>query len=470
MQRALLLFTKVPDPGRVKTRLTGARGLTPADASRLYSAILLDIFDIMKSLTHSLNVRLYVAYWPENEGSRIRELLRAEREMKVSFFPQDQEETTAGRIAVALKTVFDDGADVAALVFGDQAQLDEPLLRETFQALEAAADRKEQHLVVGPTCDGGTYLIGLTSGLATWLHNSIDCTSSSKAVSKLIVQARASTLPLTVLDDRVDLDDIDDLNLLRKKSLVNHPRTESMLRTLPSASWHESESEISVIIPTLNEEKTLEATILSVRAQACSTEIIVVDGGSSDRTLEVANQLADRVIVSSRPGRQRQENLGATGARGSILLFLHGDTIIPPTLLRSIAASFQESEVVAGGAHLTYSPPDRFRYRALCAFRDMVSDVLGISGMGSSFFVRRDTFWLLGGFDENMNEEAVDMCKKLRGRGKHVMLNEVVQTSARRYERSGYMKTVFAWALTVVLSYIGVRAVPIEKHVWRVVR
>jgi len=90
--------------------------------------------------------------------------------------------------------------------------------------------------------------------------------------------------------------------------------------------------------------------------------------------------------------------------------------------------------------------------------------------MGSSFFVRRDPFRLLGGFDEGMNEEAVDMCKRLRVLGRHIMLDEVVQTSARRYESSGFIKTVFAWAFTIGLSYFGIRAVPIEKYLWRVVR
>jgi hypothetical protein len=117
-----------------------------------------------------------------------------------------------------------------------------------------------------------------------------------------------------------------------------------------------------------------------------------------------------------------------------------------------------------------YSSPERLRYRALCALRDIGSKVLGISGMGSSFFIRRKTFRLLGGFDEEMNEEAVDICKRLRGLGKHIMLDEVVQTSARRYERSGFVRTLLAWAFTIGLSYIGLRAVAVEKYLWRAVR
>jgi glycosyltransferase A (GT-A) superfamily protein (DUF2064 family) len=470
MQRAVLLFTKVPEPRRVKTRLIGANGLSAVGVSDLYSAILLDVFDIIIRLTHSLAVRTYVCYAPQGEGARIRKQLHAAGTTNTSFFPQKKEAPTAQRIALAFDTAFGEGSDIAVLVFGDQPELDEGLLLNAFQALETAADRKEQRLVLGPTCDGGTYLIGLTSGLASWLHKSIDCTNTSKAVSKLVLKAKTSKLPTTLLSERMDLDDPDDLAILKNEQLNDHPRTNALLRTLPPGASQDVGDKISVIIPTLNEERTLERTILSIRAQRCSSEVIVVDGGSSDETLQIANRLADRVIVASKAGRQHQENVGAKGAKGSILLFLHGDTMLPPTFLQSITTSFQDQTVVAGGAHLIYSPPDRFRYRALCVFRDLVTETLGISGMGSSFFVRKHIFHGLGGFDEMMNEEAVDMCKRLRGLGKHVMLKEVVQTSARRYESSGFMRTIFAWAFTVVLSYVGIRAVPIEKYVWRVVR
>jgi hypothetical protein len=388
----------------------------------------------------------------------------------VTFFPQNEKNTTAERIAGALNTAFSDGSDSGVVVFGDQPELDKELLSESFRVLERAADRKEQHLVLGPTCDGGTYLIGLTSGLASWLHSSIDCTNTSKAVSKLVAKAQSAGVPFTLLGERADLDDLDDLRRLKNQPPDNYPRTLAMVKRLPSFWSEERKNFVSVIIPTLDEEKTLEATILSVRASPYGSEIIVADGGSSDGTLEIANRLADRVIIMSRPGRQHQENVGAKGAKGDVLLFLHADTIVSPTILQNIAASLQDQEVVAGGAHLMYSSPERFRYRALCVLRDVGSRMLAISGMGSSFFIRRETFQLLGGFDEGMNEEAVDMCKRLRGLGKHIMLDEVVRTSARRYEISGFFRTVFAWAFTIALSYFGIHAVPIEKYLWRVVR
>jgi glycosyltransferase A (GT-A) superfamily protein (DUF2064 family) len=470
LQKALLLFTKVPQPGRVKTRLLGPHGLSPTKASDLYSAILADIFDIMAELAKSKAVRLYVCYTPQNEEDRIRELLDDHKSVGASFLPQNEEATIAQRISIAFDTVFNRGSDVIVMIFGDQPQLDLKLLLEAFQTLEGAAKRKEQRLVLGPTCDGGTYLIGLTSGLAGWLHSSIDCTSTSKAVSKLLAKAQAVNVSFTLLDERIDLDDLGDLTLLRTRPPINYPRTVAILKTLPSQYTQDMSSVVSVIIPTLNEERTLERTIESVRANRYASEIIVSDGGSRDHTLEIANRLADRVIVTSHRGRQHQENMGARGAKGDTLLFLHADTVIPPTMLGNIITVFQDPGIVAGGAHLMYSSPGRFRYRALCVLRDLGSRILGISGMGSSFFIRKETFQLLYGFDEGMNEEAVDMCKRLRALGKHIMLDEVVQTSARRYERSGFIQTVLAWIITISLSYFGVRAVPIEKYLWRVVR
>jgi glycosyltransferase A (GT-A) superfamily protein (DUF2064 family) len=465
---ALILFTKVPEPGSVKTRLTGeGRVLSIEDASRLYSDVLLDVFDIMTDIANRQDARLYVSFTPSNAFAKLRNLLGDGD--RVNFIPQEGT-AIAERIANAAGRAIEDGNDAAIIVFGDQPGLDSAVVIEALRVLDDARQGNERCIVLGPTCDGGTYLIGVTGDLRDWLRHNIDCTDSSKAVGKLLVQARREGIESVLLDERLDLDDPLDLWLLKREPLPQALRTAQALKRINLASLPQAPFDLSIIIPTLEEEENLEKTIQSLRAQRSPrTEIIVVDGGSVDRTLEIANQYADRVVCVRNPGRQRQENVGSQGAKGTVLLFLHADTKPSPNLLSGIQEAMLDPIVLGGGAHLAYFP-ERLRYRVLCALREAVSRLLSIQGMGSSFFVRRDIFDRIGGFDERMNEEGVDMSKKLRQFGKVIILNEYIRTSARRFETLGFMRTVFLWALTVALSYLGVRAVSIEKYVWRVVR
>jgi glycosyltransferase A (GT-A) superfamily protein (DUF2064 family) len=467
--KALVLFTKVPEPGHVKTRLTqGENALTAEDASRLYSAILLDVFALLVNVAKSLDARLYVAYTPSERGAEIRRLLSGTN-IHVTFFAQEGK-TVAEKIVHAFQVTFADGQDASILVFGDQPCLFKELLVQGFRSLLFGIEQNMSHLVLGPTCDGGTYLIGLTSSLRSWMSGAIDCTNTSKAVSKLLVRGIRSQIPHTLLKTLVDLDDLLDADLLSKKPLLNALRTTGVLKSVAIDRMPSQGTGLSVIIPTFKEEKTLEKVIQSLRVQQLQPkEIIVVDCGSQDRSLEIANALADRVIIAESCGRQYQENVGAMGAKGDILLFLHADTSVSPTLLESIASALSDQKVVGGGARLTYVP-HKLRYRALCILRDKVSRVLGIYGMGSSFFVRRQIFNDLGGFDQEMNEEGVDMSKRLRKHGRLVMLDEVVQTSARRYEHSGFLKTLCAWGFTIALSILGVHARSIENYIWRIIR
>jgi glycosyltransferase A (GT-A) superfamily protein (DUF2064 family) len=466
---ALLLFTKVPAPGYVKTRLTeGENALSFDEACRLYNAILQDVFDLLTEVGKSLGAKLYVAYTPAERGAEIQQLL-SRKTVQANFFPQ-QGRTTSERIANAFDVAFNDGCDVSVMVFGDQPGLVKELIFDAFEPLVRGASKNGSHLVLGPTCDGGTYLIGLTSNLRKWMRGAIDCNNTSKAVSRLIVKIMTRRASYTLLRDLTDLDDPIDLQHLRRSKGVS-VRTARVLTSLvinrkPSAGA----LRFSVIIPTLDEEETLEKTIESLRTQrVVPGEVIVVDCGSRDRTLEIANAKADRVVVVGHCGRQYQENVGARGAKGDVLLFLHADTLAPPTLLESVATALEDERIMGGGARLRYFP-SRVRYRVLCILRDRVSRLLGIFGLGSSFFVRRDVFHDLGGFNEKTNEEGVDMSKRLRKHGKLVMLDDFVQTSPRRYECCGFAPTLSAWAFTIALSYFGVHANWIERHIWRVVR
>lgn len=282
MGQALILFTKVPEAGYVKTRLTeGKTGISPEDACGLYSAILLDVFDLIAEVAKSLGAKLYVAYTPQDRGAEIRRLL-SNRSAPVSFFAQEGR-TTAERIVRAFEVVFAEGQNVSVMVFGDQPGLVKELFAEAFRALLRAYEQNKPHLVLGPTCDGGTYLIGLTSSLHGWMSGAIDCTNTSKAVSRLLIRALASHISYALLKELIDLDELIDLELLLKKGLATYPRTAGVLRSLVINRESAQGSDLSVITPTLNEERTVEKTIHSLRAQKLEPKEIVVVQTSARR-------------------------------------------------------------------------------------------------------------------------------------------------------------------------------------------
>ena len=103
---------------------------------------------------------------------------------------------------------------------------------------------------------------------------------------------------------------------------------------------------LSVVVPTLEEEATLDATLARVRAAGVH-ELIVVDGGSRDRTAAVAARHADRVLRAP-PGRATQMNAGAAAASGDVLLFLHADTLLPPDFAEAIARALADPAMIAG--------------------------------------------------------------------------------------------------------------------------
>ncbi len=106
---------------------------------------------------------------------------------------------------------------------------------------------------------------------------------------------------------------------------------------------------LSIIIPTLNEELRIAATLKQIGE---GVEIIVVDGGSTDKTREIAEKLGAKVIISSSKGRAFQMNLGAKIAKGDILLFLHGDTLLPQNYQEQIINTLSQSGIVAGAFEL----------------------------------------------------------------------------------------------------------------------
>ncbi|PZR75543.1 MAG: glycosyltransferase, partial [Chthoniobacterales bacterium] len=117
---------------------------------------------------------------------------------------------------------------------------------------------------------------------------------------------------------------------------------------------------ISVIIPTLDEADSLGQIIAAARDEKIACEILVVDAGSSDASVAIATAAGARVLESRRRQRAHQLNLGATHARGELLLFLHADTLLPRNALRLISGALEDREVVGGAFTRRYASPSRF--------------------------------------------------------------------------------------------------------------
>lgn len=189
---------------------------------------------------------------------------------------------------------------------------------------------------------------------------------------------------------------------------------------------------ISVIIPTLNEAAHIEATLASVLVQPGAAEVIVVDGGSEDDTVERASHHA-RVMEAPR-GRARQMNAGAAVALGEVLVFLHGDTQLPGNGLEAIRMALDDPSAV-GGCFRTTFDDDNFWMRVWTWRLWMRSHHLAFGDRAP--FVRRSTFEAIGGFADQPLFEDLELVSRIRRNGRFVFLNEAVQTSARRFHRHG---------------------------------
>jgi rSAM/selenodomain-associated transferase 2 len=210
---------------------------------------------------------------------------------------------------------------------------------------------------------------------------------------------------------------------------------------------------ISIIIPVLNEAERIEATIASV---GLGFEIIVVDGGSRDRTVELA-RTAGAKVLSAAGGRSGQMNEGAKLATGSILVFLHGDTLLPKgfsDLVRS-ALTPENRSVIAGAFALRIDDP-RWILRWIERGANWRSRVLQMPYGDQAIFLRAATFWQLGGFPAQPIMEDFELIRRLGRLGKIAIVPVPVTTAARRWLQKGIIKTTLINQLVVLGYCLGI--------------
>lgn len=212
---------------------------------------------------------------------------------------------------------------------------------------------------------------------------------------------------------------------------------------------------ISVIIPTLNEERAITPT-LAHTATLGFDELIVVDGGSTDTTparLESyrlstqSSALSPVYWVTAPPGRARQMNEGAKAGRGEVFLFLHADTQLPQNAKTVIDTVLADQQVVGGRFDVQFDHPSMWG-TMISKTMNWRSRLSGLATGDQALFVRRSVFEQMGGFTDMPLMEDLEFSRRLKRKGRTAALTATVTTSFRRWEQQGPLQTIFfMWTL-----------------------
>ena len=214
---------------------------------------------------------------------------------------------------------------------------------------------------------------------------------------------------------------------------------------------------ISVIIPTINEEKYLERTLKSVKAQKTNLdcEIIVCDSGSKDHTLKIAKKYTDKIFKIEKKGIWHGRNEGAKKANGDLLVFIDADTLLPPNYLSVVHAVMQNPEIVGVSCAFRFDKEDKI-LRIIQEIQNRYMVIKALNGNGSligcNIVLKRGPFFKVGGFPNAPQEDSA-MTKLMVKLGKVMYLpTPRVITSSRRVKKTGVLNSLLYYANLELVS------------------
>jgi rSAM/selenodomain-associated transferase 2 len=216
---------------------------------------------------------------------------------------------------------------------------------------------------------------------------------------------------------------------------------------------------LSIIIPTLNEELMIAEVLKRI---GTGVEIIVVDGGSVDKTREIAQELGAKIIISKNKGRAVQMNLGAKIARGDILLFLHGDTLLPLNYQEQIINTLSQSGIIAGAFELKITGEEK-SLRLVEKLVNWRSHFFSLPYGDQGIFLKASVFEDLDGFPDLPIMEDFELIQRLKKIGKIGIVTAAVTTSGRRWQKLGVWKTTLINQLVILGYYLQIPPQVLKK-------
>jgi rSAM/selenodomain-associated transferase 2/rSAM/selenodomain-associated transferase 1 len=429
----LIIFTRHPEPGKTKTRLIPVLGIQGAVG--LHRQMIDHTLTWARQLKNSSGVSLEVRYEGGDER-RVRKWLGPD----IPCCPQVNGDLGA-RMSQAFNEAFSAGIGRVIIVGTDIPGLSGGLVQTACEAL------KENDVVLGPAKDGGYYLIGLRKPMPQ-LFGGIPW-GTGEVLPKTLGIAADLKLQVFLLEPLDDVDRPEDLGIWEKCAPTP---------SLPSPLEGEGKGGrdlplISIIIPTLNEEENIAECLASTQ-NGSNVERIVVDGGSRDRTVEIALACGARVITSP-AGRARQMNAGAKAASGDQLIFLHADTRLPEKFDGCIREILARPGIAAGAFEFRLDMSSR-GLQIIERVANWRSRRLQMPYGDQAIFIRSALFRDIGGFPDMPIMEDFEFIRRLQKRGYIHTAPHPAITSARRWTMLGLWKTTLINELVVVAYYLGI--------------
>ena len=211
---------------------------------------------------------------------------------------------------------------------------------------------------------------------------------------------------------------------------------------------------VSIIVPVLNEAGLIGPFLRHLKTLGPAVEIILVDGESTDGTLELARPLADRVLRVPR-GRAVQMNAGAEIATAEVFWFLHADLRVPPDAIEEIQAALQDMRAAGGCFRLRYPRPE-WIYRVSDRLGNVGVDLFGFALGDHGIFCRRSAFVRVGGYPIVPILEDAELYRRLGPTGRMKQLPEEIVSDPRTFERGGRYRTTAVYFLILLLYVAGV--------------
>ncbi len=434
----LIVFTRFPELGKVKTRLVSTLG--NETATSIHTALARKTFETLRRFRARTNIDIDIeVHFAGGDIAGMSEVFGSD----FTYIPQHTGDL-GERLLAASRAAFASGVEQLAIIGTDCPWLTTEHLSGAFQHL---GNRKA---VLGPATDGGYYLIGLNrsvsdqraSGALQRVFTGIDW-GSEQVLSQTKTAFRTNRWQYKTLEPLSDVDFAQDLVGLRSElNRFNANIPEPVCNRL------------SVIIPTRNEAACIRQTIERlVSAAAEPVEVIVVDGHSTDATVELAAQ-ANAIVVTSAGGRGAQMNVGAVLATGDALMFLHADTRVPDRYDQIVRDTLVPG--VGMGAFRLGVTDCTPALQMIVYGANLRSAWCSKPYGDQAYFMMADRFHAMRGFRCWPLMEDFEFCTRARKFGRIVIAQEAVSTSDRRWRKRGYFKTFLMNQAIVAAYYCGV--------------